>query len=65
MTNPFEQSLHRALESATYTRRGVLKGSLAAGVGALLLSAFGGTALAAPSGITGVLGATTCVRPAR
>jgi hypothetical protein len=63
MTNPFEQSLHRALESATYTRRGVLKGSLAAGVGALLLSAFGGTALAAPSGITGVLGATTASGP--
>ena len=53
MSNPFEQSLHRALHASTYTRRGVLKGSLAAGVGALLLSAFGGTALAAPSGLTG------------
>jgi hypothetical protein len=63
MNNPFEQSLHRALQSTTHTRRGVLKGSLAAGVGALLLSAFGGTALAAPSGSTGVLGATTASGP--
>ncbi len=63
MTNPFEQSLHRALESATYTRRGVLKGSLAAGVGALLLSAFGGTASAAPSGLTGALETTTASGP--
>jgi len=43
MTNPFKQSLDQALEG-TYTRRGILKGSIAAGVGALILSAFGGVA---------------------
>lgn len=43
MTNPFKQSLDQALEG-TYTRRGILKGSIAAGVGALMLSAFGGVA---------------------
>jgi hypothetical protein len=48
MSNPFEQSLQRALAATTYTRRGVLKGSIAAGVGALMLSAFGGAVGAAP-----------------
>lgn len=63
MTNPFEQSLHRALETTIYTRRGVLKGSIAAGVGALMLSAFGGTALAAPSGTARLLNAVAAAGP--
>ena len=55
MMNPFEQSLRQALETTTYTRRGVLKGSLAAGVGALMLSAFGGTVFPARVGAAGPL----------
>ena len=53
--NPFEQSLRQALNTTTYTRRGVLKGSLAAGVGALMLSAFGGTAFPTRVGAAGPL----------
>ncbi len=63
MNNPFQQSLHQALQATTYTRRGVLKGSLAAGVGALMLSAFGGAASAAPAGITGLLDTATASGP--
>ena len=63
MMNPFEQSLRRALETTTYTRRGVLKGSIAAGVGALMLSAFGGTVGAAPSGTLGQFGTATAAGP--
>ncbi len=54
MSNPFEQSLQQALAATTYTRRGVLKGSIAAGVGALMLSAFGGSVSAAPVGMAGL-----------
>jgi len=63
MMNPFEQSLRRALETTTYTRRGVLKGSIAAGVGALMLSAFGGTVSAAPSSALGQFGTATAAGP--
>ena len=43
MSNPFGQSLLRAIDGTAVTRRDLLKGSVAAGVGALFLSAFGGT----------------------
>ena len=50
MTNAFDQSLHRALRG-TYSRRGLLKGSIAGAAGALVLSAFAGTAFAAPAAV--------------
>src|SRR5690349_5617934 len=49
MTNAFDQSLQRALRG-TYSRRGLIKGSIAGAAGALVLSAFAGTAFAAPAG---------------
>ena len=48
MTNAFDQALHRALRG-TYSRRGLIKGSTAGAAGALVLSAFTGTAFAAPA----------------
>ena len=57
MTNAFDQALHRALQGS-YSRRGLIKGSLAAGAGALVLSAFAGTAFAAPADVLGTSAAT-------
>lgn len=42
MTNTFDQTMNHAL-NRRYTRRGLLKGSLVAGAGALALTAFGGS----------------------
>jgi hypothetical protein len=55
MNNPFGQSLLRAIDGNTVTRRDLLKGSLAAGVGALFLSAFGGTVFPKQVGAAGPL----------
>lgn len=55
MNNPFGQSLLRAIDGTAVTRRDLLKGSLAAGVGALVLSAFGGTVFPQRVGAAGPL----------
>ena len=54
MTHELDRTLGYAL-GKRYTRRGVLKGSLAAGVGALALSAFGGSFLAGEAAAGGGL----------
>ncbi len=55
MNNPFGRSLVGAIDGAPFGRRALLRGSLAAGVGALVLSAFGGTAFPQRVGAAGPL----------